>query len=44
MTQYTTKGQPDCADCEWLAKETDGEILICDECAHDLREEEKNND
>jgi hypothetical protein len=26
-------GNNDCADCEWLADETDGDITQCDECA-----------
>ena len=32
MSEYKTKGQKDCADCEWIADETDGEVLICGEC------------
>ena len=32
MSEYKTKGQEDCADCEWIADETDGEVLICGEC------------
>ena len=30
MSEYKTKGQEDCADCEWIADETDGET--CGEC------------
>ena len=33
MPKYKTQGQEDCADCEWLAEETDGQTLICNECA-----------
>ena len=33
MSKYKTQGQEDCADCEWLAEETDGQTLICNECA-----------
>lgn len=33
MSEYKTQGQEDCADCEWMAEETDGQILICNECA-----------
>jgi len=29
----TYKSKNDCADCEWLAHETDGDITQCDECA-----------
>jgi hypothetical protein len=29
----TYKSKNDCADCEWLADETDGDITQCDECA-----------
>lgn len=32
MQRYKHEGQEDCADCEWLANETEGEILICPEC------------
>lgn len=35
----TYKSKNDCADCEWLADETDGEITQCDECA--IEEEKK---
>ena len=35
MPKYKTKGQEDCADCEWIADETDGEVLICGECQHE---------
>ena len=30
---WKTEGQEGCDDCQWLANETDGEWLICDECA-----------
>lgn len=33
MSEYKTQGQEDCADCEWLAEETEGQTLICNECA-----------
>ena len=29
---WKTEGQEGCDDCQWLAHETDGEWLICDEC------------
>ena len=35
VPKYKTKGQEDCADCEWIADETDGEVLICGECQHE---------
>ena len=34
--KFTTLGQEGCADCEWLADETDGETLICRECDFEL--------
>tara|TARA_R100001230_G_C5479098_1_gene30967 strand:+ start:96 stop:260 length:165 start_codon:yes stop_codon:yes gene_type:complete len=30
------KSPNDCADCEWLADETDGEITLCNECEDEL--------
>jgi len=36
MQRYKTEGREDCADCEWLANETEGEFLICEECAWEL--------
>ena len=35
------KSPNDCADCEWLADETDGEITLCNECEQNLLELEK---
>ena len=29
---WKTTGQEGCDDCQWLAQETDGEWLCCDEC------------
>ena len=37
---WIIKGMEGCADCDWLAAETDGEILICQECEHDLLDDE----
>ncbi len=31
--RITEQSKNDCADCEWLADETDGDITQCDECA-----------
>jgi len=36
MAKYKTLGQEGCADCEWLADETDGDMLICRECDFEL--------
>ena len=36
------KSPNDCADCEWLADQTDGEITLCNECAEELLELERN--
>ena len=30
--KWKTLGRDGCDDCQWIANETDGEILICDEC------------
>ena len=27
------KPTPDCADCEWIAHETDGDFVVCPECS-----------
>ena len=32
----------DCADCEWLEDQTDGEITLCNECEEELLELERN--
>ena len=40
MQKYKTLGQADCADCDWLADDTDGEILICPECEAELENDE----
>lgn len=37
MTKYVTQGLPDCADCEFLAHDTDGEVLCCPECDEEIR-------
>jgi len=36
MAKYKTLGLEGCADCEWLAAETDGDVLICLECDNEL--------
>ena len=36
--KFQTLGMDGCADCEWMAQETDGEILICTECEIELAE------
>lgn len=36
MAKHKTLGQEGCADCEWLADETDGETLICRECDFEI--------
>tara|TARA_Y100000389_G_C17217690_1_gene391739 strand:- start:189 stop:377 length:189 start_codon:yes stop_codon:yes gene_type:complete len=33
------KGQDGCDDCEYLAKETEGEIKICPECSAENEED-----
>lgn len=33
MTKYNTHGQDGCDDCQWMAQETEGDVLCCDECA-----------
>ena len=38
------KSPNDCADCEWLANETDGEWTQCDECAFEEQQEQKEKD
>lgn len=30
--KWETHGQEGCDDCQWIAAETDGDILICQEC------------
>lgn len=35
IKKYETHGQDGCDDCQWMASETDGEILICPECDFD---------
>lgn len=35
----TDKSKNDCADCEWLAHETEGAFTQCDECAIEIDEE-----
>lgn len=37
--KYETTGREGCDDCQWLAVETEGEFLCCDECAHDLADD-----
>ena len=34
----TNEGTEGCADCEWIASETDGDITTCDECAAEMNE------
>ena len=34
--KYHTTGQEGCDDCQWLAIETEGEWLCCDECDAEL--------
>jgi len=34
--KFQTLGLDGCADCEYMAHETDGEILICTECEIEL--------
>jgi hypothetical protein len=29
---WETHGQEGCDDCQWIANETDGDILICQDC------------
>jgi hypothetical protein len=38
IKKYETPGQDGCDDCQWMASETDGEILICPECDFDERD------
>lgn len=37
--KYITQGYDDCDDCQWIADETDGDILICNDCEHDMENE-----
>ena len=30
--KWKTLGREGCDDCQWIANETDGDILICNEC------------
>ena len=34
--KFETQGLDGCADCEYMAHETDGEILICQECENEM--------
>ena len=34
--KWETHGQEGCDDCQWIANETDGDILICQECDWEL--------
>lgn len=36
MTKYKTEGHDGCDDCQWMAQETDGDLLICDECSNEI--------
>ena len=38
--KYITQGYDDCDDCQWIADETDGDILICNDCEHDMQHEQ----
>ena len=33
---WETHGLEGCDDCQWIANETDGDILICQECDWEL--------
>jgi len=35
---WETHGLEGCDDCQWIADETDGDILICPECDHDVHD------
>ena len=41
---WKIKGMEGCADCDWLAAETDGEILICSECEIEMADDEHQPD
>tara|TARA_R110002167_G_scaffold140384_1_gene328202 strand:- start:44 stop:247 length:204 start_codon:yes stop_codon:yes gene_type:complete len=36
MTKYKTEGHDGCDDCQWMAQETEGDLLICDECSNEI--------
>jgi hypothetical protein len=36
MTKYKTEGHDGCDDCQWMAQETEGDLLICDECSDEI--------
>jgi len=36
--EKANEGTEGCADCEWIASETDGDITTCDECAAEMNE------
>ena len=38
--KFETHGLEGCDDCQWMAHETDGEIRICQECEHDMLDDE----
>ena len=35
---WATHGLEGCDDCQWIAHETDGDILICPECDGDVHD------
>ena len=39
MTKYKTEGQDGCDDCQWMAQETEGDVLCCGECASEISKE-----
>ncbi len=41
MTKYETEGQDGCDDCQWMAQETEGDVLCCGECASEISNKEE---
>tara|TARA_B100002019_G_C20843773_1_gene391222 strand:+ start:289 stop:465 length:177 start_codon:yes stop_codon:yes gene_type:complete len=42
--KFETHGLEGCDDCQWMAHETDGEILICQECEIEMADDEHQPD
>ena len=38
--KFETHGLEGCDDCQWMAHETDGEILICSECEIEMADDD----
>ena len=44
IKESVNEGTDGCDDCDWISKETDGDIDTCDECAAEKREKTNEDD